>query len=179
MLMHHPEMDLSPDGALNPLTTTAFIRNRRGQMIGACSLTLDSDDGLDCDDTFPHEVDKIRDECRLCGWRLASCWRIVTRHDLDVEACHECGRVTKQVTNCAVGSLIDHMVQVYLENQVDVCLCTFNPKHEAFYSRFLGMQAIAHSDCESGLANAPAVLMRWERSAIDEWMKTGGRMFCE
>ena len=80
---------------------------------------------------------------------LAAVWRIVT--------CPRC-RGDRRV----VMALIRETVKRVVGAGIETCVFTFNPRHEAVYMRLLNMVSVARKEAIAGLANAPAVLMRWD-----------------
>ena len=143
LLKHHLALDIT-NGQLNR-NTTILISYVDDKPVATCSLTLDSEFGLHTDKAFRDETDRFRLECKQQGLILASSWRIVTTRD-----------VSPRITM----NLIHETLLLSIEKDVDILLCTFNPKHKKFYCKRLGMEFVAQSDNETGLVNAPTVLLK-------------------
>lgn len=139
LLQHYPHLD-------NIVETTVIIAEENDTVIGTVSITMDSVYGLHVDEDFPKDMLEIRKN--LNGKRLGASWRIVTDP--------YCPRTRKMALD-----LMKAGFEVSLENNIDVLMCSFNPKHESFYQRFLGFETVAYGMCKS-VGNKSAVLMRYE-----------------
>ena len=149
MLKHYPDLDETKD------TTVVIARDRDGRLLGTCSYTLDGPAGLHTDKSFPVETSAVRGECLAAGLRLASSWRIVTR----------------EPSIPLVRALCRRTAEEMLDDGVDACLFTFNPRHAKCYQRLIGARVIAESAGDPTVANAPAVLMRTDRRDLAEFLE--------
>lgn len=147
MLQHYPHLDQIPE------TSVFIVEDAFGRVLGSNSLTLDGPAGLHVDDDFKETVDDVRRECRRKGWNLGASWRIAThpecRNHLDV-----------------ILPLIQATVEEGKRYPLDVTLYTFNPKHERFYRRMLGLETIAGPLAGHSVKGAPAILMRGNLEAL-------------
>ncbi|MCW8131588.1 MAG: hypothetical protein KIS92_14670 [Planctomycetota bacterium] len=149
-LVHYPHLDGIPE-------TTVYVAELDGEIVGTNAVTLDGPNGLHVDHDFKDECDAIRAE----GRRLAASWRIATRENLRSDT-----RV--------VMALIQETIRFWVMNDLDTCVCTFNPRHERIYKRLLNMVTVAtRFESVAGLSNAPAVFMRLDLANIpDRWLDT-------
>jgi hypothetical protein len=138
MLIHYPHLDDLSE-------TRVFVaEDDVGKLIGTISNTIDSQYGLNIDEDFLGEINQIRKENRV----LASTWRFATD-----EAHRSQARVARL--------LLDGMVAYMHATNIETCLTTVHPHHEAFHSRYLNCRTVAKSE---GLkdVNSEALLMRWD-----------------
>ncbi len=156
MLRHYAHLDHAPE------TTVFLAEDEFGVLLGSNSYTVDGPAGLHADDDFKDVIDGVRSECRRKGLRLGASWRIVT-----------------QPENRAGLAAIMQLISATLESgrhMADVVLYTFNPKHERFYRRVLGLKAIAGPRQGRSVEGAPAILMRGEMpEMIARWKRTVAR----
>jgi hypothetical protein len=152
LLRHYPHLDAVPE------TTVLMAEEEDGTLLGSNSYTLDGPAGLHVDDDFKDVADAIREECRRSGERLGASWRIVTR-----PGCREHLAVVMQL----ITATVEHSLGC-----ADRVLFTFNPKHEGFYRRMLGLETVAGPRDGHSVQSAPAILMHsrmdslaahWER----------------
>lgn len=148
-LIHYPQLENIPE-------TTVLVALQDGKVMGTVSLTLDGPHGLHVDTDFKATVDQVRAE----GIKVGASWRIATRQAL---------RGERQVVMALIGEVVSYAFEIF---DLDTFLCTFNPRHERIYGRLLGMRTIARNEASEGLENAPAVLMRCDRTSVPEkWLK--------
>jgi len=148
MLRHYPHLDFAPE------TTVLVAEDLYGRIVGTCSLTVDGPAGLNMDDDFKDIVDGIRMECRREGKKLGAGWRLATAADahnsLDVAL-----------------KLISAMIEELAAQELGVILFVFNPRHERFYQKTIGLRTIsAQVRGARSVKGAPAVLMRGDRDEI-------------
>ena len=146
MLRHYPHLDLVPE------TEVFMAEDEAGQLLGSNSATVDGPAGLHADDDFKAVIDGIREECRRAGKRLGCSWRIATR-----PGCRDSLAVIMQLISATLESG---------RRRADVVLYTFNPKHEGFYGRMLGLRTVAGPRDGHSVKGAPAILMRGEMSEM-------------
>ena len=147
-LRHYPHLDAVPE------TTILMAEDEDGTLVGSNSYTIDGPAGLHADDDFRDVIDSVRAECRAAGTRLGASWRIATR-----PGCREHLFVVMQLISATLEGG---------RELADVVLFTFNPKHESFYGRMLGLRTIAEPREGSSVQSAPAILMRGEMAAMLE-----------
>jgi len=159
MLRHYPHLDLIPQ------TVVFMVEDDAGRLLGSNSYTMDSPAGLHADDDFKDVIDDVRAESRLAGKRLAGSWRIVTR-----PGCREQLAVAMQLISATLAHAWGR------PDRVDRVLFTFNPKHEGFYGRMLGLKTIAGPRQGRSVRGAPAILMRGEMSEmVARWERVVAR----
>jgi len=149
--------------------TTVFLAERNGELVGSNSLTIDGPRQLHVDEDFPDQVKRIRLWSRSVGLRLGASWRIVTQPKIHGQT-------------AVILRLIDATVRRGAELGLHVTLYSFNPKHERFYKRFLGLTTVARDICRAA-QGAKAVLMigdsrkietAWKKLCLArEWPATG------
>jgi len=150
VLQHYIHLDNIPE-------TFVFVAVENNKVIGTNSLTIDGPNKLHVDCDFPNETQVIRQQCNAGDKILASSWRIVT-----------CDALRNTMTTFL--HLVDITINTIVSNDVDVCLFTFNPKHESFYSKLLGLHTITYGSCRA--TQAPSVLMQVTTDKlIDKWQK--------
>jgi hypothetical protein len=156
MLRHYPHLDMIPE------TAVFLVEDEDGRLLGSNSYTVDGPAGLHADDDFKDVIDEMRADCRLTGLRLGSSWRIATR-----PGCRESLPVIMQLISATLDSG---------RHCADVVLYTFNPKHEGFYGRMLGLKTIAGPRQGHSVKGAPAILMRGEmREMLARWDRVVAR----
>jgi len=152
LLIHHPELD-------GIWETTVIIARERGRIIGTNSITIDSNRLLHIEEIFPKQVAFVREECKQQQVRLASSWRIVTspqsrsKTRLLLEIIWATFRIIHQVCGA------------------EVALYTFHPKHVGFYTRVVGMTALAGPCDDPSVSGAPAVLMLSNRLRAEPYLR--------
>ena len=146
MLRHYAHLDGLPE------TVVLMAEDEDGRLLGSNSYTVDGPAGLHADDDFKDVIDDLRVDCRAASLRLGCSWRIVTQ-----PGCRESLAVVMQL----VSATLDAGRHV-----ADVVLYTFNPKHEGFYGRMLGLKTIAGPREGHSVKGAPAILMRGEMSEM-------------
>jgi hypothetical protein len=146
MLRHYPHLDAIPE------TTVFMAEDEDGTLLGSNSYTVDGPAGLHVDDDFQDVADAVREECRRSGKRLGSSWRIATR-----PGCREHLYVIMQLISATLDAG---------RGVADTVLFTFNPKHESFYGRMLGLRTISEPRAGHSVQSAPAILMRGEMTDI-------------
>ncbi|APB32736.1 hypothetical protein GlitD10_0425 [Gloeomargarita lithophora Alchichica-D10] len=147
LLIYNAHLDAIPE-------TTVLVAVYEEEIIGTISWTLDSPHGLHVDDDFQAECDLIR----LEGKRLAGSWRIATQKRY-------------QNQRPLVLSLIQGVVDDYLDYGIDTSVFIFDPSHERVYQKLLGMRTVARRDAYT-LTNTPVVLMRVEIAELpDRWLR--------
>ena len=156
LLRHYPHLDIIPE------TTVLMAEDEDGTLLGSNSYTVDGPAGLHVDDDFKDVVDRLRQECRAAGLRLGASWRIVTR-----PGCREHLQVVLQLISATLEGG---------RELADVVLFTFNPKHESFYGRMLGLQTVSEPRAGNAVRNAPAVLMRGDMAGmLARWERVKAR----
>jgi N-acyl amino acid synthase FeeM len=146
-----------------PETRVWLAEDEDGLVLGTISITMDGPAGLHVDDDFKDVVDEVREECRREGKRLGAPWRIVTR-----SGCHDQLIVSM--------GIIGASTEWGIENHLRVTLYTFNPRHERFYRRVLGLRMIAGPRPSPSVQGAPAILMRGDlETLIPAWTKIKSR----
>jgi hypothetical protein len=132
--------------------------------LGTLTLTLDSKQKLMADNTYPDEIQAIREQPNAFVCELG---KLAVDQD----------RGSKWV----LASLF-HIVYIYgrLLNKVSDVFIEVNPRHALFYRRMLGF-TVAGPERVCPRVNAPAVLLRLPLSYVDEQIeKYGGRSeFCD
>ena len=130
----------------------------RGSVYGTITVNVDSSIGLVCENAFPDVVQSLRDQGRtLCEFgKLA---------------------VDQTVRSKRLLATLFHMVYVY-SHRLHGCtdaLIEVNPRHVAFYERYLEFQAVgSQRHCER--VGAPAVLMRLDFDITERMVaQLGGR----
>jgi hypothetical protein len=116
--------------------------------IGTLTLELDGPAGLSADSAFPDLTAALRQQGR----------RLVEFTRLAVDADGSSQRVLAALFH--VGFIVAHQLRGY-----DTLLLEVNPRHQRFYERMLGCQALAPSREHSGVG-APAVLLTADFSSI-------------
>jgi hypothetical protein len=151
LLRHYPHLDDIPQ-------TIVFVAEQDGKIVGTNSLTFDGPAKLHVDEDFPEEVEKIRRICNMTGRKLAASWRLAT---------HPKARNSLRV----VLELINATMTEGSNRHMNLLLFTFNPKHEGFYEKLLGLKTIATSErCEA--VSAPGVLMKGDaRYMVNKWVR--------
>ena len=145
-LVLYPRLDNIPE-------TTVIIMWDGDLIVGTNSLTIDGPRGLPSDEDFKKECKSIRAE----GRRLAGSWRLCTRTGYRDE-------------RHIVLELIARTVRLTLQNDIETCVFTINPRHVDVYRRLLNMTLVSQrEDTVKGLQNAPAVLMRCDRETLPKW----------
>ncbi|HOX06268.1 MAG TPA: hypothetical protein PK280_07695 [Planctomycetota bacterium] len=156
MLRHYPHLDAVPE------TTVLMAEDDDGTLLGSNSYTFDGPAGLHVDDDFRDVVDAVRAECRATGRRLGASWRIATR-----PGCREHLFVVMQLISATLEGG---------RGLADTVLFTFNPKHESFYGRMLGLRTVCEPRAGRSVQSAPAILMRGEMSEMSaRWEKICAR----
>lgn len=151
LLRHYPHLDGIPE-------TLVFVAEENGEIIGTNSLTFDSPAKLHVDEDFPEEVEKIRRMCNVTGRNLAASWRIATRP----KSRNSLRTVLELINITMIEGAKHHM---------HMLLFTFNPKHESFYEKMLGLRTIATSE-NCNAVSAPGVLMKGDsRYMINKWVR--------
>ena len=135
-LIHYPHLDGIPE-------TIVFGAWENGRLVGTNSLTVDGPAGLHVDEDFPREVSEVRQFCHNYGKNLGASWRIVT----------EGGRLE------VLLRLIHATVMEGVRRRLHVTLYSFNPRHENFYHRLVGLETLARGQCTSLNNSPPSVLM--------------------
>jgi hypothetical protein len=146
LLRHYPHLDAIPE------TTVFMAEDEDGTLLGSNSYTVDGPAGLHVDDDFLDVADAVRAECRAAGKRLGSSWRIATR-----PGCREHLHVIMQLISATLDAG---------RGVADTVLFTFNPKHESFYGRMLGLQTVCEPRAGQAVKSAPAILMRGEMTEM-------------
>ena len=142
LCIHHPLLDVLPQ-------TTIFVDIVDNKIVGTNALTLNSNFGLHVDKDFPVEVEKVKKECAEKNKILASSWRIVTNDGVKI-----------------IHDLILATINKAFSQNVDVCLFSFNPKHEGFYKKLLNLVTISSVVESKAVNNAPAILMRGDKADL-------------
>ncbi len=150
-LRHYELLDAIPE-------TTVYLAERGDDLLGSVTFTIDSPAGLHTDKAFRAETNMERQTCAFGNLVLAASWRIVTnpncRGKLDV-----------------LKSLIRRGL-IHLEMlEVDILLCTFNPKHARAWKRLIGIELIAGPRDDATVNGAPAVLMRGNASEMTTYFR--------
>lgn len=147
-IISYPELDSSP-------RTTILVAMEDRRVIGTNSITADGPFGLHTDRYFRAETDVIRRE----GRRLVSSFRIAT----------DPGRTGRR--NLAlVQDLVKWSLVVAIHKyDFETILCTFNPKHETVYERWLAARTVRviEAMADERIA-AGAVMMRIDRERLPE-----------
>ena len=158
LLKHYLHLDTIPETSV----FMAFDENDR--LVGTNSLTPDNPAGLHVDDDFKDKTDEVRLECLRTRKKMGASWRIATDET-----------VHNQIS-IMMGLISATMDQAMLQDDLDVFLFTFNPKHVRFYERMLGLKVIAEPRFGKAVKSAPAVLMRGDRTEIlKAWERTCSR----
>jgi hypothetical protein len=144
---HYPHLDTIPE------TSILLLINEKDEIMGTNSLTLDSPARLHVDEDFPEETEKVRQECKKEGKLLAASWRILVTDGLRLRL-------------KGVKALIKATIELAFEKGVEVCLFSFNPKHENFYRKSLNLVTIAGPIPYEGAGGAPGILMRGDKEAV-------------
>lgn len=147
---HYRHLDRIPE-------TSVFVTEDEGKIVGTNSLTVDGLAGLHVDVDFPDAVAMVRQACHLRGLSLAASWRIIT-----LPEAREGFKI--------VLSLITATMEMIGQKGLNVLLFSFNPRHEGFYTRLLGLHTIGTGSC--GAVMAPGVLMRGDSLLMArKWMR--------
>ena len=145
-LVLYPHLDNVPE-------TTVIIMWDQDRIVGTNTLTIDGPRGLPSDGDFKKECDAIRAEGRC----LAGSWRLCTRTGYRDE-------------RHIVLELIARTVRLTLQNDIETCVFTINPRHVDVYRKLLNMTLVSQrEDTVKGLQNAPAVFMRCDRETLPQW----------
>ena len=147
ILVHYPRLDALPE------TSIIMEEDEMGNLIASNTLTLDSPVGFHVDQDFPDEVNVIRKICAKENRKLAASWRIITQKYI---------RNTREV----VFELIRKTINLGITKGVDYCLFSFNPRHEAFYTRYLSLERVGDVKICHAIKDAPAILMLGKRDDI-------------
>lgn len=126
--------------------TTVFIATERSLVVGSHSTTVDGPLGLHADHDFPEEMTRLR----ATGKRLAAAWRLVT------DPLHRGQRTL-------ILDLLGATIRNAFAMGVEYMVTDVHPKHERFYSRFVGMETLAFGNCEA-IGGMPSVLMGYDRA---------------
>lgn len=147
-IISYPELDSSP-------RTTILVAVEGRRVIGTNSITADGPFGLHTDRHFRAETDVIRRE----GRRLVSSFRIATDPSW-----------TGRRTLALVQDLVKWSLVVAIHKyDFETILCTFNPKHETVYQRWLAARTVRLIDAmDDDRISAGAVMMRIDRERLPE-----------
>jgi hypothetical protein len=151
LLRHYPHLDNIPE-------THVFVVEENGQVVGTKSLTFDGPAKMHVDEDFPEEVEEFRRLSKATNKNLAASWRLVT---------HPKARNSLRI----VVELINITMEEGSKNHMHLVLFTFNPKHEKFYEKILGLKTVATSEnCDA--VSAPGVLMKGDaRYMVNKWQR--------
>jgi hypothetical protein len=122
--------------------TTQLVAIVDGDLVGTVTYTLDGPHKLHTDVDYPYETEIIRQT----GLPLAASWRIVTD-----SSCRQ--------SHCIAMEMMRVLGVEALEHGSPLVLCTFNPRHEKYYSQRLDFRTIATKPETHGLSAAPSILM--------------------
>lgn len=153
-LKHYEYLDRIPE-------TTIFIITLDDKVVGTNSITIDNQLGLhvDCDKCFDNTISKIREKCKKESLTLGSSWRLITDHSLKNDP-------------KIVLELMGKSLEFACKNNIHVALYTFNPKHEKFYSKILGLETIDIGKCMALDDTPPAILMYSDyRIMYEKWKR--------
>ncbi len=147
-IISYPELDSSP-------RTTILVAMEGRRVIGTNSITADGPFGLHTDRHFRAETDVIRRE----GRRLVSSFRIATDPSW-----------TGRRSFALVQDLVKWSLVVAIHKyDFETILCTFNPKHETVYERWLAARTVRVIEAmEDDRIAAGAVMMRIDRERLPE-----------
>lgn len=145
-IISYPELDSSP-------RTTILVAVEGRRVIGTNSITADGPFGLHTDRHFRAETDVIRRE----GRRLVSSFRIATDPSWT-------GRRSFALVQDLVRLTLVVAIHKY---DFETILCTFNPKHETVYERWLAARTVRliEAMADDRIA-AGAVMMRIDRERL-------------
>lgn len=147
-IISYPELDSSP-------RTTILVAVEGRRVIGTNSITADGPFGLHTDRHFRAETDVIRRE----GRRLVSSFRIATDPSWT-------GRRSFALVQDLVRLTLVVAIHKY---DFETILCTFNPKHESVYERWLAARTVRLIEAmEDDRIAAGAVMMRIDRERLPE-----------
>lgn len=148
LLKHYPHLD-------NIAETKVFITIENNKIIGTNSFTTDGPKKLHVDEDFPFETEEVRQWCQQHNQRLSASWRIVTK-----ESNRKSLKVLLELINISMIEFLD---------TADMVLFTFNPKHEKFYKKMLGLKTIAIGTAKS-VGGASAILMEGDSDVMaNKW----------
>lgn len=147
-IISYPELDSSP-------RTTILVAMEGRRVIGTNSITGDGPFGLHTDRHFRAETDVIRRE----GRRLVSSFRIATDPSWT-------GRRSFALVQDLVRLTLVVAIHKY---DFETILCTFNPKHETVYERWLAARTVRLIEAmEDDRIAAGAVMMRIDRDRLPD-----------
>ena len=156
LLAHYPHLDVLPE------TTIFLAEDGSGSLLGTISYTDDGPGGLQVDGDFQDIVNQLRASCKSDELRLGCSWRVVTQQN---------ARGGLRVFMKLLGKLTTHLE----ENEIDVLLCTFNPRHISFYKKIWDMKVLARRQAHA-VKNAPGVLMRGDLTQmVSQWKLLAAR----
>ena len=148
---------VAPQSTQDPHLFT-FLAYDEGQLVGTCSIRIDSAQGLSADQTYKDELEELRKN----GYTLAE-W---TRLAVDV----------KSASKRVLGSLF-HTAYMYAHKVrgMKYGVIEVNPRHVHFYRRSLGFEPLG-GERTNERVSAPAVLMYIPFQFMDENVrKYGGK----
>ncbi len=138
----HPEFDHLP-------TTTIFIAQLGGEMVGTVSITMDGTLGLPLDKKFPNTC-RLN---RLKGRRVAQVWRLLVR-----ESC--------PIKSSIVVSLLTEATQRLMAEGAQTCLYVVQEKLTATCCDLLNAIVLTSIASAPGLPHSKSVLMLTELDGL-------------
>ena len=120
---------------LNPLlnrsgNTNIIIAEYQNDLIGTCSITKDSDLGLNTDFNFKRETDELRKQYS----NLGSIWRILTS-------------IENRTNIKMIKELIKRSAETAKRMGIETCIFTIEDKRVSLYKKLVGASVIANKEC--------------------------------
>lgn len=139
----------------NRITLLSFLND---QVVGTCTLGLDTPEGFAADATFPDKVKELRD----AGCRIAEFTKLA---------------VDQSIKSKRVLASLFHIGFIY---SYSILKCTdviieVNPRHVLFYERMMGFKQFS-DERTCGRVSAPAILLRLSLEYMDQQIRKFGGM---
>lgn len=144
--------------------TATFVADLRGEIIATVTLVPDSPVGLPMDEIYRHQIQALRDQ----GRRLAEVTMLADRR-------HEMRRALPVVL-LLMKRVFDYSTLVLKAN--DLCI-TINPRHEAYYQRFLLFQQLGGLKSYPSVRNNPALAERLDLDHVREACEGNDRLLSQ
>ena len=143
-LVHFADFDGLPQ-------TTVIVAIHLGEVVGSVSMTVDGPWGLTVDKDFRDVCDSLR----YAGRSLAVIWRLVMKRDLNP-------------SRRILMALFRETTALATLQGANTGLLTVNPRHASMYQRFFNMKEMSAKSSTKFLANAPAVLLRYDYELLPQ-----------
>lgn len=139
----------------NRITLLSFLND---QVVGTCTLGLDSPEGFAADAAFPDKIKELRDT----GCRIAEFTKLAVDQSIKSK------RVLASLFH--IGFIYSHSILKCTDVIIEV-----NPRHVLFYERMMGFKQFS-DERTCGRVNAPAILLRLNLDYMDKQIRKFGGM---